>query len=155
MFTTTLRREGWSNETRGGSMGEHKGRATNVVEAFNTSDWDAVSRLLGSSTYNELGTQRSLKGEDIIEAMKGWKTAMPDVKGSITGAAEVGSQVFLEVSWHGTHTGPLATPGGEIPASGKSQTTPAAWIFDYEGDSLVESRQYFDMLTFLQQIGAA
>ena len=136
-------------------MGDHKSHASSVVEAFNSSDWDAVSRLLGSSTYNEHGTQRSLKGADILDAMKGWKTAMPDVKGSITGGAEVGNQVILEVSWHGTHTGQLATPDGEIPASGKSQTTPGAWIFDYEGDSLVDSRHYFDMLTFLQQIGAA
>ncbi len=136
-------------------MGDHKSHALNLVEAFDNSDWDAVSRLVGTSTYDEYGTQRSLKGTDIIDAMKGWKAAMPDVKGSITGAAAVGNQVILEVSWHGTHTGPLATPQGEIPPSGKSQTTPAAWVLDYEGDSLVESRHYFDMLTFLQQIGAA
>lgn len=136
-------------------MGDRKSHASSVIEAFNSSDWDAVSRLLGSSTYNELGTQRSLKGVDVIDAMKGWKTAMPDVRGSITGGGEVGNQVVLEVSWHGTHTGPLATADGEIPASGKSQTTPGAWIFDYDGDTLVDSRHYFDMLTFLQQIGAA
>ena len=136
-------------------MGDHKSHATKVVEAFNSSDWDATSRLFGSSIYNELGTQRSLKGSDIIDAMKGWKTAMPDVTGTVTSAAEVGNHVVLEVSWHGTHTGPLATPAGEVPPSGKSQTTPSAWIFDYEGDALVDSRLYFDMLTFLQQIGAA
>jgi len=136
-------------------MGDHKSHASSVVEAFNNSDWDASSRLFGSSTYNELGTQRSLKGADIIDALKGWKTAMPDVKGSITRAAELGDQVILEVSWHGTNTGPLATPKGEIPPSGKTQTTPSAWIFDYGGDALVESRHYFDMLALLQQIGAA
>ena len=80
---------------------------------------------------------------------------MPDVKGTITGAAEVGNQILLEVTWHGTHTGPLATPEGELPPSNKSQTTPSAWILEYEGDALVESRHYFDMLTILQQIGAA
>ncbi len=52
-------------------------------------------------------------------------------------------------------TGPLATPDGEIPASGKHQTTPAVLISDYDGDQLKESRHYFDMLTLLQQIGAA
>jgi hypothetical protein len=29
------------------------------------------------------------------------------------------------------------------------------WVFDYEGGQLRESRHYFDMLTFLRQIGAA
>ena len=136
-------------------MSDHKSHASSVVETFNNDDWDGASRFFGASTYNELGTQRSLKGTDIVDALKGWKTAMPDVKGTITGAEEVGNQVILEVKWHGTHTGPLATPQGEIPPSGKSHTTPSAWIFDYEGDSLVESRHYFDMLTILQQIGAA
>ena len=44
---------------------------------------------------------------------------------------------------------------GTIPASGKRQKTPAAFIFDYENGKLKESRHYFDMLTFLKQIGAA
>src|SRR3954454_6263077 len=131
-------------------MGDHKSQASTLVEAFNNSDWDALSRLFGRSTYNELGTQRSLKGVDIIDGLKGWKTAMPDVKGSITRVAEPGDQVVLEVSWHGTHTGPLATPKGDLPPSGKTQTTPSVWIFDYEGDALVESRHYFDMLALLQ-----
>ena len=47
------------------------------------------------------------------------------------------------------------TEQGTIPASGNRQRTPAAWVFDYEGGQLRESRHYFDMLTFLRQIGAA
>lgn len=136
-------------------MANHTDHATSMVEAFNNADWGSMSGLLGSSAYNELGTQRTLEGSAIIEAMQGWRAAMPDVKGTVTNAAEAGDQVVLEISWHGTHTGPLVTPDGEIPPSGRSQTTPGAWIFDFEGDSLRESRHYFDMLTFLQQIGAA
>jgi hypothetical protein len=37
---------------------------TSVVEAFNNDDWDAARRLIGSSTYNDLGTQRSLDGAE-------------------------------------------------------------------------------------------
>lgn len=136
-------------------MANHTDHARSMVEAFNTANWDLASNLLGSSTYTEHGTQRTLQGADIIEAMQGWRAAMPDVEGTITSALEVGDQVALEVTWHGTHTGPLATPDGEIPPSGKSQTTPGVWIFDFEGDSVKESRHYFDMLTFLQQVGAA
>ncbi len=136
-------------------MANHISHAKELVEAFNGSDWDAVTGLLGTSTYNEFGTQRELKGPETVEAMQGWKSAMPDVKGTVSTALEADNQVVLEVSWHGTHTGPLVTPEGEIPPSGKTQTTPGAWVFDFDGDSLRESRHYFDMLTFLQQIGAA
>ena len=67
---------------------------------------------------------------------------------------ETSSQVVQEVTWTGTQTGPLATPDGEIPASGKHQSTAAVLVLDYEGDELKEYRHYFDMLSLLQQIGA-
>ena len=136
-------------------MAELTAHAKSVVEAFNSADWDAARRLLGNSTYNELGTQRSLEGDAIIEALQGWKSAMPDVKGTVTSAAESGQRVLLEVTWEGTQTGEMVTEQGTIPPSGKRQKTPSAFIFDYENGELKESRHYFDMLNFLKQIGAA
>ena len=47
------------------------------------------------------------------------------------------------------------TEQGAIPPSGKRQKTPSAFIFDYENGKLKESRNYFDVLTLLKQIGAA
>jgi steroid delta-isomerase-like uncharacterized protein len=133
-------------------LAEH---AKSVVEAFNTSDWEATSRLVGNSTYNELGTQRSLSGDALMEALRGWKAAMPDVTGTVTSTVEGGDRVVLEVTWEGTQTGEMVTEQGTIPPSGKRQRTPAAWVFDYQNGTLKESRQYFDLLTFLKQIGAA
>jgi steroid delta-isomerase-like uncharacterized protein len=91
----------------------------------------------------------------IIGALQGWKAAMPDVKGTVTSAAESGQRVVLEVTWEGTQTGEMVTEQGTIPPSGKRQKTPSAFIFDYENGKLKESRHYFDMLNFLKQIGAA
>jgi steroid delta-isomerase-like uncharacterized protein len=136
-------------------MAELAEHAKSVVEAFNSSDWDAMRGLVGDSTYNELGTQRSLRGDALMEALEGWKTAMPDVKGTVTGTVEGGDRVVLEVMWEGTQTGEMVTEQGTIPPSGKRQRTPAAWVFDYDNGTLKETRQYFDLLTFLKQIGAA
>ena len=110
---------------------------------------------MGGSTYNEVGTQRSLAGDDIIDAPQGWKTAMPDAKGTVTSATESAQRVVLELTWEGTQTGEMATAEGPIPPSGKRQTTSAAFVFDYDNGELKESRHYFDMLSFLKQIGAA
>lgn len=129
--------------------------ARSVVDAFNAGDVERAATLQASGTYNEVGTQRKLKGRDeILPALKGWRQAMPDVKGTVTNAVTSGNTVLLEIMWQGTQTGPMETPGGTIPASGKRQSTPAAWIFDFEGDAIKESRQYFDMVTLLTQIGA-
>ena len=129
--------------------------AREAVEAFNKEDWDRTTTLLGTSLYNEVGTGRRLRGEaEIVPALKGWRKAMPDVKGTVTNAFASGNKAVLEVTWEGTQTGPLDGPGGTLPPSGKRQTTPAAWVFEFDGDKIKESRQYFDMMSFMQQIGA-
>jgi steroid delta-isomerase-like uncharacterized protein len=137
-------------------MAELTEQAKTIVKAFNDADWEAIRSLIGDSTYNELGTGRSLSGADeIIEALQGWKAAMPDANGTVTSATESDERVVLEIMWEGTQTGDMVTDQGTIPASGRHQSTPGAFVFDFDGGRLVESRNYFDLLTFLRQIGAA
>ena len=130
--------------------------ARGQIDAFNSSDWEGMRAGLASdSRYDELGTQRKIDGpEKIVELFKGWKQAFPDVIGTVTSAVASGDKAALEVTWKGTHTGPLVTAEGTIPASGKRQETPAACVFTFAGDKIKESRQYFDSLTLLKQIGA-
>ncbi len=130
--------------------------ARDLVDAFSQGDWErSRAPLTPNTVYNELGTQRSLKGPDeIVGALQGWKQAMPDVKGTIKNSFASGNTVTMEVTWTGTHTGPLVSPAGTIPASGKSQTTPSAWVLEFDGEKIRESRHYFDMVTLLTQIGA-
>jgi steroid delta-isomerase-like uncharacterized protein len=130
--------------------------ARKQVDAFNTGDWEQMQAMLASdSHYDELGTQRKIEGsEKIVELFKGWKTAFPDAVGTVTSSVASGNTAALEVTWKGTHTGPLETAEGTIPASGKSQETPAAFFLTFEGDKVKESRHYFDSMTLLKQIGA-
>ncbi len=130
--------------------------AREVVEAFNASDWERTRALMTSDyLYKELGTGRSIQGpDDVIAALEAWKEAMPDVTGAVTNALVSGNTVTLEITWEGTQTGPLEGPMGTIPASGKRQITPSAWILTFEGEQLKESHHYFDMMTLLTQIGA-
>ena len=125
------------------------------VDAFSSGNWELLRGTLASdSRYDELGTQRKIEGpEKIVELFKDWKAAFPDGAGTVTSAVASGNTVALEVTWKGTHTGPLESAEGTIPASGKRQETPAAIFFTFEGDKIKESRHYFDSLTLLKQIG--
>jgi steroid delta-isomerase-like uncharacterized protein len=131
--------------------------ARKQVDAFNSGDWEQMRAMLASdSRYDELGTQRKIEGpEKIVELFKAWKTAFPDAVGTVTSSVASGNMAVLEVTWKGTHTGPLVTAEGTIPASGTRQETPAAYFFTVEGDKVKESRHYFDSMTLLKQIGAA
>ena len=126
------------------------------VESFNTNDWDAVrASMLAAVVYDERATGRIMQGpEAIIESMKGWKTFNSDVTGTISNIHVSGDTAVVEVTWEGTMDGPLETPGGSVPPTGKSHATHGAWVMTFEGDKLRESRNYFDMLQLLQQVGA-
>ena len=126
------------------------------VEAFNAEDWQRFKQALAAdSVYDEVGTQRRFQGIDpIVQNAQEWKQGFPDVKGTITNAVASGNTVTQEITWEGTHTGPLTGPGGTIPASGKRMVVRGAWVLTFQGDKIKESRNYFDMMSLLQQIGA-
>jgi steroid delta-isomerase-like uncharacterized protein len=130
--------------------------AREQIAAFNSGDWERVQAgLAADSRYDEVGSGRTVeRPEQIVELFKGWKQAFPDAVGTVTSAVASGEMVALEVTWNGTHTGPLTTAAGTIPASGKPQETPAAIFFTFAGDKIKTSRHYFDFLTLLKQIGA-
>ncbi len=127
------------------------------IEAFNAGDWQRLKATLApDSVYDEVGTQRRIQGADeVVQALQGWKQAMPDAKGTVANAVASGNTATLEITWEGTQTGPLVGPGGTIPASGKRQVTRAAWIGTIQGDKIKETHHYFDMMSLLQQLGAA
>jgi steroid delta-isomerase-like uncharacterized protein len=130
--------------------------AREQINAFNKGDWELLRGILVSDPrYEEFGTERKVEGpEKIIELFKGWKQAFPDAAGAVTSAVASGDNAALEVTWTGTHTGPLVTAGGTIPASGKRQQTPGAIFFTFDGNKIKSMRQYFDSLTLMKQIGA-
>jgi steroid delta-isomerase-like uncharacterized protein len=126
------------------------------LEAFGAGDIEAFkSTLAGDAVYNELGTQRSVEGRDAIaELTFGWREAFPDAHAIFNNVLETADGAVAELTWEGTQTGPMETPDGTIPASGNSISLPASVVATIEGGEIKETRQYFDMFSLLQQIGA-
>lgn len=124
--------------------------------AYNEKNWDAVNRAVTSDLdYDEVSTQRKLHGaSEVIDAWKGWATAFPNSKATFESAYVSGNIVVLELTWRGTHNGPLQTPTGNIPATGKPIEMRACQVVDVAADGKARGiRQYFDMATMLKQLG--
>ncbi len=122
---------------------------------YSKKDWNAVKASLTSDfVYDEVATQRKVKGVDqVITLWKGWATAFPDSKATFHDAFVSGNTVVLEVSWKGTHTGPLQTPNGSIAATNKKIDLRACNVIELAGEKAKLQRQYFDMATMMQQLG--
>ncbi|MEZ4735843.1 MAG: ester cyclase [Caldilineaceae bacterium] len=105
--------------------------------------------------YTETGTQRRVESlEDYLHLLQGWKQALPDARGTILKAVSQGNTAVQEVIWEGTQTGPLPTPAGTLPPSGKAIRVPAAIWYTVEGELVQEVHHYLDVLALLQQLGA-
>jgi steroid delta-isomerase-like uncharacterized protein len=124
--------------------------------AYNDKNWErAKASMTPDFVYDEVASGRKVTGIDATLGLwKGWAEAFPDSKGSFHNAhaAEDGT-VVLELTWKGTHQGPLQTPKGPIAATGKRIEIRACALVELAGEKVREQRHYFDMATLLQQIG--
>ncbi len=125
------------------------------VIAYGKKDWDAVRAAIAPGfRYDEVATHRKMQGADqVVACWQGWATALPDSQATFHNAFVSGDTVVLEVTWHGTHTGPLQMPTGQIAATGKPIEIRACQVFEVAGGKAQSMRQYFDMATMMQQLG--
>jgi steroid delta-isomerase-like uncharacterized protein len=121
---------------------------------YNEKKWDKVkASITPGFVYDEVATGRKVEGADeAIALWQGWAKAFPDSKATFHGALVSGNTVVLEVTWKGTHQGPLATPTGSMAATGKTINIRACVIAEITGGKTRLQRQYFDMATLLQQL---
>jgi steroid delta-isomerase-like uncharacterized protein len=122
---------------------------------FNEKDWKAVrAAITPGFVYDEVATGRTARGaDDVIALWQGWASAFPDARASFHRELSSGDSVVFEVTWRGTHQGPLQTPEGAVPPTGKRIEVRACFVVDMQDDKPARERHYFDMGTLLQQIG--
>ena len=125
--------------------------------AYNQKDWNAVrAGITQDFVYDEVGTRRKVQGADqTIALFQGWAEAMPDSKATFDNAVASGDTVVLELTWRGTHSGPLQTPKGSFAATGKKIEVRACAVVELANGKAKLQRHYFDMTTLLQQLGIA
>jgi len=132
-------------------------KMTQLVEehlALVNRDWERwKSTVTPDVTYEEKATGQYARGADqVIEALKRWTAAFPDLVPTITKLAVCNGVAVAEVTWEGTQTRSLAGPLGLIPPSGNRAAVAAAIVYTFAGHRIKEIRPYFDLLTILRQV---
>lgn len=125
------------------------------IVAYNNKDWTAAKAALApDSIYDEVATNRRFQGvDDILAAWRGWATAIPDSKATFDTERATAGTVVVELTWRGTHTGPLKMPDGEIAATGRKIEIRGCQVIEVADGKAKVMRHYFDMATLLQQLG--
>ena len=86
--------------------------------------------------------------------MQGFKQAFPDMVIRHDSIVGNGNKVAVEFTATGTHTGPLKTPNGDIPPSGKKVNLKVAEFYEWENGHFTKMKNYQDAADLMRQIGA-
>ena len=111
-----------------------------------TDDFELVDVALGMSWHGPQGWG---------EWIQNWATSMPDAKIHLDSITAQGDTVVTEHTGGGTHTGPLNTPAGPIPPTGKTLQLRFAEVFEMRDGKIKTMRAYWDTGTLMRQLGLA
>jgi steroid delta-isomerase-like uncharacterized protein len=131
--------------------------ARRYVDTFNHRDVDAWVALFAEDAviHDPFFPEPSKGREAIMNVEKTVLRAFPDMRWrQLRPAIDVGDRVAVELAVKAVNEGPLAMPGGEVPATGRaiSFETGVFWLIGRDG-LIREERSYFDATGVAAQLG--
>jgi len=125
------------------------------VDAFNARDRAAMRKLYASdATILNPDSPIAMSVDEMISGFDASISAFPDARISLGSVLADGDDVAFEMTWTGTHEGPLEMPdGSELPATGLTISFSVAVVLETTEGLIRRERQYYDNLGILDQLG--
>jgi len=99
-----------------------------------------------------MGAFKGVEGHQ--QLLKGFATASPNFKHTVTRCIEQGDTISCEGTFAGDHTGPLMMPTGQsVPATGKHFEFKWAGLATIKNGKVTTLHVYFDPMVMMQQLG--
>lgn len=129
-------------------------------DAYNDHTFDAhwLERAAASIAEEcevvDIPSGTTLRGpEGLKHLLLGFSTAFPDSRVEVTHLSTMEDGAVVEFVGRGTHTGPLHTTGGDIPATGRPFEVHICDVYKIKDGKIVRHSTYYDTLSLLQQLG--
>jgi steroid delta-isomerase-like uncharacterized protein len=131
--------------------------ARKIYAAFSKGDLDGVlERVAEDVEVILIPFGQTYHGREGFRAfMTGFKGAFPDLTINLTNQVAAEDQVVSEFTARGTHHGPLATPAGEIPPTGRTVDFTVCEVWGVKDGEVASLRNYQDAAALLRQLGPA
>jgi steroid delta-isomerase-like uncharacterized protein len=95
-----------------------------------------------------------LRGRAALQGMlAAYRTAFPDMRHTVRHFVEAGDTISIELEITATHTGPMQTPGGTIPATNKRLTWESCDYIRAKNGKIVSWHAYYDPSAFMAALG--
>jgi steroid delta-isomerase-like uncharacterized protein len=138
------------------SAQENAALARRIYEAFNKKDLDACLALATEDVRVVLTPfNQTFQGRaGFRDFMTGFARAFPDLTITITHQVATDGEVVNECTWRGTHTGPLATPSGDVPPTGKAvEGAIFCEVWGIRDGNLASHHNYHEVSSWLRPLG--
>jgi steroid delta-isomerase-like uncharacterized protein len=135
-------------------MADTKSVADAAVQTFNDHDEAGIRALYADDAVFEAPGDVSAQGGDACaEYVLVWQRAFPDAKLVLHHETIAGDTAVQEFTFEGTHTDTLASPNGDIPATGRQLKGRGCEVIQVADGKIVAFRLYFDQVQVMTQLG--
>jgi predicted ester cyclase len=126
------------------------------LKAFNAHDLEAVAR--DSAPDIELTAPGGIKLKGVQAAKEynqSWLKAFPDARIENRKLVAQGNTVVVEGTFSGTHAGPLKTPMGDVPPTGRKLKGEFIQVFEIDRGLVKRNYLMYDQVEVMTQLGMA
>ena len=134
---------------------DNSGILRDLAEAFNARDFDRAHELVSPEIeFIDVAAGVTVHGPDgFIGYARGWAGAFSDMTIETLAVVADERRAAGEFVGRGTHDGPLPTPAGEIPATGRSFEERFTWFCEVADGKLTGVRDYYNSMALMVQVG--
>jgi len=134
-------------------MGQARELGQRWFDSVRDGDAAAAAALLADDLDFQTPSGPVPNAEAAVGFVSAYTTGFPDSSFDISLWVEAGDTAVAEGVWRGTNSGPMATPQGVLPATGKSVAVPFTTVFEARDGKISAHRAYWDNAGFMMQLG--
>jgi steroid delta-isomerase-like uncharacterized protein len=128
--------------------------AYQVAEDKDVAGWIAL--FTEDGTFTDESIPYTYRGPaELGKTVEVYATAFPDMHRELHTFYVVGNIVIVQLSLQGTHLGPLETPDGTVPPTGKRMDAPCCDVFELVDGKIKRFDCYAEGSVIVKQLGLA
>src|SRR6266446_3157378 len=126
------------------------------LKAFNAHDLEGMAREAASDIQGTAPGDVKLNGpQEYKEYNRTFITAFPDARAEAKNIFVQGNHVVVEGVFTGTQNGPMKTPMGDVPATGRKVKGEYVQIFEVDRGLVKKAQLMYDQVDLMTQLGMA
>ena len=128
--------------------------AYQVAEDKDVAGWIAL--FTEDGTFTDESIPYTYRGPaELGKTVEVYATAFPDMHRELHTFYVVGNIVIVQLSLRGTHLGPLETPDGTVPPTGRRMDAPCCDVFELVDGKIKRFDCYAEGSVIVKQLGLA